>query len=85
MTFIDEYLGWIITGGLIGIFVLVWRVSVKIEHRITKVEDIIANLENNPLFTGWRDFQNLQARRIFDPNNELRRWEEQRRNDLPEE
>ena len=72
----EQLLSWLVpAGGIAAIFILVWRVSVRIERRITSLEGRIKNLEENALLTGWRDFQILQARRVFDPNDKLKEWE----------
>jgi hypothetical protein len=81
----QNILGWIITGGLVAIFVTVWRVAVRIEGRIARLEERMKNLENNPLFVGYREFQIAQAKKIFSAEEMLKAWEIQLKDRLSQD
>lgn len=81
----QSILGWLVTGGLIAIFILVWRVAVRIEGRLVSLEGRIQKLEENPLLIAYKEFQILQARKIFDPEDTLKRWEAEIKDRLQKE
>ncbi|MDP9289930.1 MAG: hypothetical protein M3P08_17280 [Thermoproteota archaeon] len=77
---------WIITaGGLSGIFVLIWRVAVKIEHRITELYGRITAIEDNTLLTAWREVEISKAKNLFDPDAKLKSWEDSIKKRLQEQ
>jgi hypothetical protein len=77
---------WIIAaGGLSGIFILIWRVAVKIEHRITELDGRIMALENNTLLAAWREVEISKAKNLFDPNTKLKSWEDSIKKRLQEQ
>jgi hypothetical protein len=75
-------LSWIITSGLIIIIGSVVTAAVLIERRISRLEEHVKNLEENPLFVAVREFQIAQLKQIFKPEDMLKRWEEDMRNRL---
>ncbi|HZA62561.1 MAG TPA: hypothetical protein VE573_06790 [Nitrososphaeraceae archaeon] len=66
-------LSWIITSGVIGIFLMVLGAVVVIVRRLTMLADRIKALEDNPLLIAYRKFLILEARRIFDPEEQHKR------------
>jgi hypothetical protein len=74
---------WIIAaGGLSGIFILIWRVAVSIEKRITKLDGRIEALENNTFLLGYKEYQVSAAKNMFDPGEKLKGWEDFKKNRL---
>jgi len=48
-----------------------------IVHRLTCIEARIKALEDNPLLVAYREFHILEAKRIFDPEEQHKRFEKQ--------
>jgi hypothetical protein len=77
LPFDPQVITWIISaGGLSGIFILIWRVAVRIEHRITALEGRIKTLEENTLLVGYREYQISASRNMFDVEERLKRYED---------
>jgi hypothetical protein len=69
-------LGWIITSGIVAIFIAVVVTAVRLERRISRLEGRVETLEENPFLVAVRQFQITQAEEM------LRGWEENLRNKL---
>jgi hypothetical protein len=78
LTFHEQLPSWllpVIIPAIIVIIAAVLGFSIRNERRLTRLEDRIKNLEENPVLVLWKDFQNLQARRLFDPEGTVKKWE----------
>jgi hypothetical protein len=78
----QNVLNWIITSGIIGIIITIITVAVLIERRISRLEGRIDKLEENPFFVAVKEYEVAQMKKIFNPEDMLKRWEEEKRDKL---
>jgi hypothetical protein len=58
---------------------------VLIERRFGRIEGRIKTLEDNPLLIAFKEYEILHAKRIIDPDENLKRWEKVKRDNIVKE